>query len=44
MAVRHCSQTNTTGTEMPFIHNAGSIEHLYIENVDPGDDVLICEG
>ena len=26
---------------MPFIRNAGIIENLHMENVDPGNDVLL---
>ncbi len=43
MTVTHCSQTNATGKEMPFIRNAGIIENLRMDNVDPGNDVLIYE-
>lgn len=43
LTVLHSGQSNTTGKEIPFIHNIGRIENLHYENVDPGNDVLLYE-
>ena len=37
-----CSaQTNATGRPMPFIKNDGTIDKLYLVNIDTGDDELL---
>lgn len=42
LSVSNCTQVNKTGSLMPFLHNEGTIDKVYLYNVDTAEDTLLA--
>ena len=41
LSIEHSTQTNSTGKPIPFLRNSGTIEKLFMNQVDAGEDELL---
>ncbi|MBE6611597.1 MAG: hypothetical protein E7632_03795 [Ruminococcaceae bacterium] len=43
LSIEHASQENLTDKEIPILHIAGEVEHLYLRDIDCGGDKLLVQ-